>query len=405
MEDNSIPKMNILIAGAVALVIAIALCFGLFEDNPNSHYKVKQSIMGQVSFHNESGPFWQGFGHITDYPKTGLISFAADKLGGGGSFPGLPATFRGNSRADISGILKYQLSADPKNQMSLYTRYGSAEAVKETLVKQALAEALIQTGPLFSPEEAFVTRRSEFTATTLAMLRKGIFKTYTEDIEIKTDGGEERTETITKIERGADGIPVISKPSALLQYGIDVIDFNIRDFAFDDLTDKLIDAKKEAEQQKVVARANAEKAKQDAITAAEQGKALVAKAKAEEDVKKIKSVVEAQKNFEVSEFQKKQAEQEAKAKILQGEAEAHVARLKVSAGLSPLERATIDKETAIGVAKELAGVQFPESLIVVGGGSNGGGRVNPFDAVGLESFYDLTKKMSGDRSSGSKSKK
>ena len=73
-------------------------------------------------------------------------------------------------------------------------------------------------------------------------------------------------------------------------------------------------------------------------------------------------------------------------------------RLKVQAGLTPLERAKIDKETAIGVAAELAKVKFPSSMVIVGGsGSGPGGKVNPFEAVGLESFYNLSKKMSGDK--------
>ena len=60
------------------------------------------------------------------------------------------------------------------------------------------------------------------------------------------------------------------------------------DIDFDETIDMLISQKKKAEQQKVVAKANAEKAKQDAITALEQGKARVASAKADEEVEKIK---------------------------------------------------------------------------------------------------------------------
>ncbi|HUV84335.1 MAG TPA: hypothetical protein VMV86_01420, partial [Methanosarcinales archaeon] len=69
--------------------------------------------------------------------------------------------------------------------------------------------------------------------------------------------------------------------------------------------------------------------------------------------------------------------------------------LKVQAGLTPLERAKIDKETSIGVAAELAKVKFPNSMVIVGGSGGAGGKVNPFEAVGLESFYNLSQKMSG----------
>jgi hypothetical protein len=58
----------------------------------------------------------------------------------------------------------------------------------------------------------------------------------------------------------------------------------------------------------------------------------------------------------------------------------------------------IDKETSIGVAAEIAKIKFPDNMIIVGGsGGSNGGSVNPFDAVGLESFYNLSKQMSNSK--------
>mgnify|MGYP003561736858 FL=1 len=42
----------------------------------------------------------------------------------------------------------------------------------------------------------------------------------------------------------------------------------------------------------------------------------------------------------------------------------------VQAGLTPQERAQIEKETAIGVAAELSRIQFPQTMII--GDSKGG---------------------------------
>lgn len=133
--------------------------------------------------------------------------------------------------------------------------------------------------------------------------------------------------------------------------------------------------------------------KQDAITTSEQGRARVAKAEADALVEKKTAVINAERETEVKKQEKLQAEQQAKADIVQGEAAAQVAKLKVAAGLTPLERATIAKETAIGVAGELAKVKFPNMMIIGGEGKNGNA-VNPFDAVGLESFMRLNKEMS-----------
>lgn len=65
----------------------------------------------------------------------------------------------------------------------------------------------------------------------------------------------------------------------------------------------------------------------------------------------------------------KQAELDAQAKLAIKRAEAEGDKLKNIAGLSPLERATINKETAIGVAAELA--KRPVPYIINNGGTNG----------------------------------
>lgn len=136
-------------------------------------------------------------------------------------------------------------------------------------------------------------------------------------------------------------------------------------------------------------------AQQNAETAKQEGIAKVAEATAEENVKKTRQVVKAQADFESAQFARKQAEQEAEAKIAQGRAEAEVSGLKVRAGLSPIEKATLAKETAIGVAHELAQTTFPASLIISGGNGKGG-NLSPIEALGFESMYNLTSKMSKD---------
>ncbi len=385
-------RTTVLVVAGVLLVALLLSMGAIFQNNDVGHAQVKQAAFtGNLSIHKAPGIYLQMFGKITDYPVTGFIEFSADEHGEGKP---MSTTFRGNSGADISGTLKYRLPTDEKQLLSLNERYGSSDSVLETLVKKALLEAVKQTGPMFSAEEAMIQRRSEFTKLAKEQLEDGIFQTYTEDLEIKMEDGQNRTETITHVRVDKAGKPVIDKPSTLKQYGIEVIDFTIRDFKFDDLTTKLIKDKKEAEQSKVVGRANSERAKQDAITAMEQGKAKVASAEAEQNVIKVKSVVEAQKNYEVAKFAKLQAEQEALAKTIQGKAESEVSRLKVIAGLSPLEKADIEMKTRIGVAAEIAKVKFPESMVIVGGGGGpGGGKVDPFSAVGLESFYNLSERM------------
>ena len=77
----------------------------------------------------------------------------------------------------------------------------------------------------------------------------------------------------------------------------------------------------------------------------------------------------------------------------EGEAKAAANRALVSAGLTPLEKATIEKETAIGVAQALANsnVRWVPEVIVSGASGNNG--TDPLQAVGLNMLLDIAKKQ------------
>ena len=61
--------------------------------------------------------------------------------------------------------------------------------------------------------------------------------------------------------------------------------------------------------------------------------------------------------------------------------------------VTPLEKATIEKETAIGVAKALAesNVRWVPEIMINGQGANGN---TAMDAVGLNMLLDIAKKQS-----------
>ena len=72
------------------------------------------------------------------------------------------------------------------------------------------------------------------------------------------------------------------------------------------------------------------------------------------------------------------AEIEAKATRVTADAEAYKNQKLVSAGLTPQEKAQIEKEIAIGVARELKEVKFPEYYIA---GGNGGGTASLLESL------------------------
>lgn len=391
------PKFIItLVLFAVGAVVLYALSGQIMETNKSGYYQIKQAALtGSMTVHNTPGIYAQLFGDIHTYQISDMNYFSKHDEDGGTGVESDPIKVRFNDggTAEISGSIKFKLSQIEENQLMLHKDFKAYPAVKQDLVRQVITESLMQTATLMRAEESYSTRRSEFTALAEDQIKFGIFETHAEEFKSQDTEGNDFIERVVRVKNDASGKPMIRKTSPFVRYKIEVLQFVIKDIDFDKTIDNLISKKKEAEQQKVVAKAQAERAKQDAITALEQGKARVAKAKADEEVEKIKEVTQAKKKFEVAQFDRQRAEEEAKAALIKGRAEAEKNKLLVSAGLTPLEKATIQKETSIGVAREMSKVKFPQMLII-GGDSKGGGQLNPFDAIGLESFMKISKQLS-----------
>ena len=394
-------RVKLIVGAVLGLVLILGITTigrQLFSTNNAGYYQIKQAALsGEMTVHAEAGTYARLFGSITEYQISDMHYFSKSDLDGGQGKEEDPIKIRFNDggTAEVSGGIKFRLPSDPAKQLLIHNDFKSYERIKHDLIRQTVAEALMQTATLMRAEESYSTRRSEFTSLAEDQVKLGIFETETREFKDKDADGNEFIIREVNIKKDKSGNPIIRKDSAIARYGIEVIQFVIKDIDFDPTIDTLIAKKKEAEQMKVVAKANAEKAKQDAITAREQGTALIATEKAKQDVEKIKATTIAQKELEVSMLNRKQAEQDAAAEIVKGKALAEISRLKVQAGLTPLERATIDKETKIGVAAELAKVQFPNMMIIGGGGN--GSATNPFDAVGLESFMRINDKYNKEK--------
>lgn len=404
--DKRIKLIGLAVGGLVAILILASVGRSVFTTNDQGYYQIKQAaVSGEVTVHNESGTYLRLFGDVTTYHVSDMYYFSKSDLDGGKGSESDPIDIRFNDggTAKVSGGIKFRLSSDPETQKLVHRDFKSYDRLKHDLMRQTVAEALMQTATLMRAEESYSTRRSEFTSLVEDQVKNGIYETEAKELKQKDADGNEFVVHEVNIKLDSKGQPIIRKISPLKMYKVEIVQFVIKDIDFDLTINALIGKKKEAEQMKVVAKANAEKAKQDAITAREQGNASIAIEKAKQEVEKIKEVTIAQKEFEVSQLKRKQAEQDAAAEITTGKALAEVNKLKVAAGLTPLERATFEKDTKIGVAAELAKVQFP-GMMIIGGGSGGSSGLNPFDAIGLKSFMDLNDRMNRDNSNAAPKK-
>jgi len=101
-------------------------------------------------------------------------------------------------------------------------------------------------------------------------------------------------------------------------------------------------------------------------------------------------VKEEESKRQLAEIAVQTAELEAKATLTRERAQAEANRLKVSAGLTPQERAEWEYKTAVGVAAELKSLKLPETYIQGGSGNSGGSILEQL--IGAELAKGMMKK-------------
>ncbi|MBE6453593.1 MAG: hypothetical protein E7017_01740 [Alphaproteobacteria bacterium] len=377
MKGKTMNETKLALAGVTALGLIITAC-NLWGSNDYAEYKIRQAAgSGEMTIITEAGMYWDGFADISNYRVSGDIDFEE------------VTTMSDGAKVTFSGSVKFRLPSDEATRLKLHKDFGSYDNVVENLIKKNTIDVLSnKTAPMFTASDTYSARKPEIARVLEGQLQNGAYDVYYEEVKMQ-DGTKYR---LAKVRTDESGKPKIIGKNLLSEYGIEIQQVVMGDPRPEEKILKIIDAQKEAEQKAVLARSQAEKARQDTITITEQGKAAVAQAEAEAKAKAIIETTEAAKNRDVSKLNAEKAEYDAKKILAEGKAQAEANRLKVSAGLTPQEKAEWDYKTKVGIAQAVASVKFPNSMVISGGSDSGS--VNPFDAVGLKSLYDLSNKMS-----------
>lgn len=386
----------------IAVFAALLVMFSgmLIEDADKSkNYVCQMPMTGQYEVWTNGGLQWQLFGTVQEYSKTSQIEFTElEKNDEGyvavGENPAAATTFNDKGRGFIVGSFRVVMPTDDQNMKKIQQDFGSEKALINNLVRPTLYKVVTSCGPLMSSLESVSETRTDLIHYITDQLNNGVYKTKTRKVEVVNDitGEKEiRVQAELIVDGNAPGGYKRQELSPFSQYGITCGLVSIIDIKYDKATQSQIDAQKQANLAVITAKTQATKAAQDAITIEEQGKAAAAKAKWEQEKLKAVAVTQAEQEKEVSRLAAEKAKFDKERIVAEGEAKAAANRALVAAGLTPLERATIEKETAIGIAHELANSQVQWVPSVMLGGSGNG--ANPMDAVGLNMLLDIASKM------------
>ena len=322
--------------------------------------------------------------------------FGSDSEAGDQQGKPIPVIFNDASDGMIYGSLRVKLPTDPKYLARIQTDYNGMDRLMNDLVRPTVTKVIYASGPLMSAFESYAEKKNDLIEYITDQLNNGVYKTAIKRSEVlDAITGEKKVINVATLipDSLAAGGYKRSESSPFAYYGLEIGQVAVSKIAYSDKVNRQIAQQQEANMLIQTSRAKSAAAAQEAIRAEEEGKALAMKAKWEQEKIKAVEVTKAEQEYEVARLSALKAKEDAKRIEAHGMAEAAAARAKVLAGLDPLQRATIDKETTIGVAQALANsnVRWVPEVMIIGGKE--GASANPMDAVGLNMLLDIAKKQ------------
>jgi len=379
------------IAFAVLAIAFLVALKGILQTNDAGWFQVKQAALtGNMSVRQSAGTYFQWFGTITEYKNVTTCGIGSHKGDGSADIEAVDVIFNDGSKAKISGLIRVKLPTTQEGAISLKREYANGfDHFIQSGIVPIVNNAIKLSANLRSAQDAYTTL-ALFQQAVEDQLRNGIYVTKSDKVSKTTSTGDIEEQRVTVLVYGADGQP-LRTPNRLQQLGCEVLECVIDVPQFDTKVEEMIAKRKDEAMKTELSKQEAIRAKQDALTAEQQGLANVAKAKYEKEVEKVQEVTTAQKLFEVAALNAKKEEENKKATIFIGQAQAESNRLKVAAGLSPQEAAEWKYKTSVDVAKALSGVNVPSIMINGGDGKSGG--ANPMDAIGINMLLDIMGKL------------
>lgn len=306
--------------------------------------------------------------------------------------------FNDGGYANLNGAVNWEMPLDAKSVIEIHKKFGSAEGVEQRAVGKMLDAAVYLAGPLMSSTESSGARRAELVQYINDQAENGVYVTVAKNEVTKDAAGNEVTAQTTEIVHDEKGNPKRQQGSILGAFNIKLLPLSISELKYDSVVEKQIAQRQEATTQVQIARANATKAEQDAITTEAQGKATAAKAKWDQETINAKEIADAEKKLKVQTLAAQTAQQYKVEQTLMGEGEAARKRAVMQAdGALEKKLATYEKVQGFWATafQNHQGSMVPSVMMGSGGNTNGvGGVQSMLEMMTAKTARDLALDMS-----------
>jgi len=308
LKNDMKRNISYAVIGITALIV-INLCFAI---NDAGERTVVQYPTGTLFVKFTPGIYFKGFGSTQVYWD--VVTYDFDKAGSAGKTnenslvaDGITVRYQDGGTGTVFGKARFALPNDEDTMIRLHKDFRDKYAVAQKLIRTVTEESMNLTAGLMTSEEAYAEKRGIFTQWAEQQVAGGKFFTELKSVVEKQEvTNEHLTRNIPVIKYGADGLPV-QHASDFKMYGIKVNGFQLTDWDFEKKTLEQISRKREATMGIITAKADAERSRQEALTAEEQGKKNVMVDRYTKEQEKIQAVVDAEKDKEVAVTQAMQA--------------------------------------------------------------------------------------------------
>ena len=396
MKQN--PMLKWIVTGVVAIVGLIVFTFiNPFAWNDAGHRTVVEQMSGHQFVQYQPGIYYSGFfSKTTEWPNQISVSYQdtvtdMEMKDGTIEIGRIKIRFGGDATtADVSGIVQYILPSDETEMIEMHNAHRTPQSLVTKRLAAYTKECLQSSAQLMSSEMHYSGGRATMSQDFSEQLRGGVYLLKTNELMV-FDSLEKENKRIyeTKIQTDKSGSPV-RKLSSIKEYGITVADASITDVDYETRVDNMLGKKIDASTKASIAKQELITAQQQGLTAKAQGEKTLIETEYKQKVEQTKLVVAAQTQVQVAELENKASQLKAQKTKTEADAESYKNAKLVAAGLTPQERAQFDMDTKIGVAKAISGISLPSTYIT---GSNGGSTNNMLESIlGVKLLETNTKK-------------
>lgn len=375
---------HVLIIAGVSLMLMQYLFF--FADRGFNYLLV--SPTGRMSAVMEQGIKWRGFAKIDKWQKYIDVKVVSretesdvDELEG--VMSPVPIRFIDQVTANGHVSLRFQLPQDKPSFIKLAVKYRTMSNLVNNTIIPTVREQLINTGYMFAAQNYISGEAQSFRQTFEEQLKDGTYavnKLEVRDTIFNEIDMTEKQRTIKEIETSyrvekilEGGIPKripheLSENNIIVsQVIVDKIDLEATfkqrlEAQRDESAKRQLEQQKietaKAEQQRIVAQGERDKAAERVTQEKEQVKALIAietKLKQEETNKKLAAIALETERLSAQTVKVK------------ADADAYEIAKKVNAGITPEIKLKMELDRDIKVAAEIAKIKFPETMIIADG--------------------------------------